>query len=135
MKLDVLYYVTKQILPVLARNLLADGIDVWEWYRELPLTQLRNMFNPKSGSIFHRLGFISTAEHQNNNKNHSLLLEDALKLQDFNLQDFNTLRAKVKCCGKICCSSLNCKVYWDRFNFEHLHSEELENLRTFFDLK
>lgn len=36
LRLNATYYITKQILPPLARNFNLIGVDVFSWYHELP---------------------------------------------------------------------------------------------------
>lgn len=42
LRLNATYYITKQILPPLARILSLVGIDVFSWYHELPRVSTRN---------------------------------------------------------------------------------------------
>lgn len=42
LRLNATYYITKQILPPLARIFSLIGIDVFNWYHELPRVSLLN---------------------------------------------------------------------------------------------
>jgi hypothetical protein len=44
----VLYYVTKQVLPVLSRAFIVQDVDVWKWFNELPLQSLKQCCFPKT---------------------------------------------------------------------------------------
>lgn len=129
-RLDVIYYATKQILTVLSRVFSIQGIDVWKWYNELPLAQLKQICNPKTNSIFGRLNYSSIeSETSNTMSNFSDYSQEALKLQELNHEDFKTMTDKVGCCGNLNCLNWSCKVFWARHNFEHRHSYELTALR------
>lgn len=133
-RLDVVYYATKQILNVLSRSFLIQGIDVWKWYNELPLAQLRNVCNPMKGNIFSRSFCFNEASNLPAGNNFSEFLQEGLKLQDLNNQDIITKKRKINCCGNISCLNWNCTVFWNRFNFDHCLSSELTKLRREFEL-
>lgn len=43
LRLNATYYITKQILPPLARMFQLIGVDVFGWYQELPRVSLRDL--------------------------------------------------------------------------------------------
>lgn len=119
---------------MLSRAFSIQGIDVWRWYNELPLAQLKQICNPRSNSIFGRLVLPGFASEASNNVNFCDYLQEALKLQDLNGEDFKTLKDKLDCCGNLNCQTSSCKTFWSRYNFEHCHSNELASLRKKFDM-
>lgn len=133
-RLDVIYYATKQVLTVLARSFLIQGIDVWKWYNELPIAQLKNVCNPIKGNILGPFSCLNDSIDDEKRKSFSDILQNALKLQDLNNQDIVTKRSKIICCGSINCLNWNCDVFWNRFNFDHCLSTELTRLRKKLDL-
>ncbi len=125
-RIDAVYYVTKQIIPVLSRSLLVDGIDVFKWYNELPLTALRYACHAnKTISIFG--GSIidsSTSLHQ-----------QSQLLQDLMVTEQRLRRAHKHSCGCFeACQAACCKAFWSYFSFHHLHGQVLDALfKQFFD--
>lgn len=51
LRLNATYYITKQILPPLARIFSLIGIDVFSWYQELPRVSLLNNICPVNSSL------------------------------------------------------------------------------------
>ena len=133
-RLDVVYYATKQILTVLSRSFAIQGIDVWRWYNELPLAQIKNAFNLSNDSIFSRTFFLNEVPNTEDNHNVADTFQDGLKLQNLNNQDLGTRVGKYLCCGNQNCSNWSCDAFWDRFNFEHRSAKELAALKQNFEL-
>lgn len=119
---------------MLSRPFSIQGIDVWKWYNELPLAQLKNVCNPTRDNVFSRSFFLNDSSHLNEENDFSELLQDALKLQDLNSQDINTGKNKIGCCGSLECHNWSCDSFWNRFNFDHCQSKELTKFRRKFDL-
>lgn len=56
LRLNATYYITKQILPPLARVFSLIGIDVFSWYHELPrVSVFENKWDCKCGASVQRL--------------------------------------------------------------------------------
>lgn len=120
-RLDVIYYVTKQIIPVLSRSLLIDGVDVFRWYNELPLSALRHACHAnKSISIF---GGSVDRSHC------SSLHQQAQLLQDLLLTEKHLRLAHSHSCGRFGhCRTLCCKDFWNHFSFLHVNGQTMEAL-------
>ncbi|XP_023286279.1 DNA polymerase zeta catalytic subunit isoform X1 [Seriola lalandi dorsalis] len=59
LRLNATYYVTKQILPPLARMFQLIGVDVFSWYQELPRVQKASCSSAAGGEEVGRKGTIS----------------------------------------------------------------------------
>ncbi|XP_058470298.1 DNA polymerase zeta catalytic subunit [Solea solea] len=59
LRLNSTYYITKQILPPLARMFQLIGVDVFSWYQELPRIQKASCFSSAGGDEARRKGTIS----------------------------------------------------------------------------
>ncbi|XP_034088737.1 DNA polymerase zeta catalytic subunit [Gymnodraco acuticeps] len=59
LRLNATYYITKQILPPLARMFQLIGVDVFSWYQELPRIQKASCFSVVGGDEVGRKGTIS----------------------------------------------------------------------------
>ena len=119
-RLDVIYYVTKQIIPVLSRCLLVEGVDVFKWYNELPLSALRHACHAnKTISIFGgSLVDSSVSLHQQ-----SQLLQDLIGTQE------RLRRAHAGSCGRFeGCQAACCKAFWNQFSFHHLNVQLMDSL-------
>jgi hypothetical protein len=119
-------------LTVLARAFIIQGMDVWKWYNELPIAQLKNICYPLRGNIFRPSSYLIYSLEED--IDFSDLLQNALKLQDLNNQDVITKNSKIICCGNTDCLNWNCDVFWNRFNFDHCLLPELSRLRKRLDL-
>lgn len=133
-KIDVVYYATKQLLAAISRVFIIQGIDVWKWYNELPLTQLKHLCNPGISSIFCRFNVEEFSDAGEN----GLICDykqNALKLQALIKIDHETKIGKSQCCRNHNCLTPSCEAFLDRFNFEHLHGKELANLKMQFKIE
>lgn len=131
----MLYYVTKQVLPVLSRALIVQDVDVWKWFNELPLQSLKQCCFPKTNLFSVETKSAQFTHNDSAINNYSKLLQEASKLQNLNDENFKTSLQKMRCCGSINCTTTDCRFFWDRFNFEHSHAKQLLYLRQRFDLE
>ncbi len=125
-RIDTIYYVTKQIIPVLARSLLVEGVDVFKWYNELPLLALRHACHAnKTISIFggSRIDASSSLHQQ------SQLLQDLIATEQRLRKDH------MESCGWFeGCQAACCKAFWNQFSFHHLNGQVLDSLfKQFFN--
>jgi len=126
----VLYYATKHVLPVLSRAFSVQNVDVWKWYNELPLAHLKLQCNPRIG-----YDFMNYSDALIVNDEISYTLQESSKLQFLNDLDSKTRSKKIQCCNSLNCTTTDCSVFWERFNFEHCHQDDLYLLRKKFDLE
>lgn len=123
-RLDVVYYVTKQIIPVLARALLIDGVDVQQWYNELPLSSLRHALHNTTPN---RSAFSAPDRSIS-------LLQQSQRLQYLLQLQRELQRAHVESCGKFACQTYCCEQFWNEFSFLHLNRSVIETLTSTFSL-
>ena len=127
-KVDVIYYITKQIIPVLKRALLIDGVDVLHWYHSLPITKLKfsclpryHMFSDRGRPHIEIKSFQSFREH-------------ALYLQHLQSTERANEVAHGHFCGNIECTGPHCPYFWECFNFNHIHGSTITALESIFEL-
>ena len=120
-------------MTVISRVFSIQGIDVWKWYNELPIAQLKQVYNPKS-SILLSLPVIQNSFELLKSDYANNIKQDGIKLQDLIIQDHVTKNGKKQCCSDQNCLNWGCQAFCDRFNFEHQNSKEFHNLKIRFNM-
>lgn len=123
-RLDVVYYVTKQIIPVLSRALLIDGVDVQRWYNELPLSSIRHALH---NTVSYRNVFSGPDRNVS-------LLQQSQRLQHLLQMQSELQKAHLHSCGRFGCQTYCCQEFWDEFSFLHLNRNVMDSLMSTFSL-